>query len=343
MVHFTAMKHLLLHCLKCSHVMPNTVGFFTNVKKVVMKNTGVDVVRSRSADILENCEIVVDVGGVYDHDKKRYDHHQKTFDKKFPDRNIKLSSAGLVYYHYGKDIISEICNGQVKEPHLTKIYQNVYNDFIEHIDGIDNGVDIASGELNYQISTTLSSRVSYFNPRWNSDQSDTIRNEQFIKAMQLTATEFVDNVLHFYEGWLPAHEIVQKVVAGRTDVDASGEILHFSSYCPWKSHLFEIEKDENIETPIKFVLYPDGDKGLYRIQAVNVAPGKFDLRLALPEPWRGIRDDELSKVSGIDGCTFCHASGFIGGNKSFDGALQMARTALAWNDNSKRQKLSTDA
>jgi len=37
------------------------------------------VIRTRDESILEQCDIVVDVGGVYNHDKKRYDHHQKTF------------------------------------------------------------------------------------------------------------------------------------------------------------------------------------------------------------------------------------------------------------------------
>ena len=50
--------------------------------------------------------------------------------------------------------------------------------------------------------------------------------------------------------------------------------------------------------------------------------------LSLPSEWRGVRDEDLSSVAGIEGCTFCHASGFIGGNKSYDGVLEMARVAL---------------
>lgn len=41
-----------------------------------------------------------------------------------------------------------------------------------------------------------------------------------------------------------------------------------------------------------------------------------------------MRDSELSKVSGIEGCVFCHASGFIGGNETYEGALRMARESL---------------
>ena len=51
-------------------------------------------------------------------------------------------------------------------------------------------------------------------------------------------------------------------------------------------------------------------------------------RLSLLEEWKGIRDEELSKLSGIAGCIFVHASGFIGGNNTYEGALEMARRAL---------------
>ena len=34
--------------------------------------------RSRDEDVLNECDIVVDVGAVYDPDRHRYDHHQKS-------------------------------------------------------------------------------------------------------------------------------------------------------------------------------------------------------------------------------------------------------------------------
>jgi uncharacterized UPF0160 family protein len=66
----------------------------------------------------------------------------------------------------------------------------------------------------------------------------------------------------------------------------------------------------------------------WRVQAVSVAPDRFESRKALPEKWRGMRDDELSKETGIPGCVFIHMSGFIGGNKTYEGALEMARAAI---------------
>lgn len=41
---------------------------------------------------------MLDVGGVYDPENDRYDHHQKGFEEVFGHGfNTKLSSAGLVY------------------------------------------------------------------------------------------------------------------------------------------------------------------------------------------------------------------------------------------------------
>lgn len=63
---------------------------------------------------------------------------------------------------------------------------------------------------------------------------------------------------------------------------------------------------------------------MWRVQAVTQEGTAFTNRLGLLEPWRGLRDAELTAASGIDGCKFCHASGFIGGNATYDGALAMA-------------------
>lgn len=47
----------------------------------------------------------------------------------------------------------------------------------------------------------------------------------------------------------------------------------------------------------------------------------------LPQ-WRGLRDEELCKESGIAGCVYVHMSGLNGGNQTFEGAVAIARSAL---------------
>lgn len=49
----------------------------------------------------------------------------------------------------------------------------------------------------------------------------------------------------------------------------------------------------------------------------------------LPKAWRGVRDDALSGLTGIPGCVFVHAAGFIGGSKTLEGAKEMAARGLA--------------
>ena len=54
--------------------------------------------RTRDSNILDTCDIVVDVGAVYDESKQRFDHHQRGFMEVFGHGfTTKLSSAGLVY------------------------------------------------------------------------------------------------------------------------------------------------------------------------------------------------------------------------------------------------------
>lgn len=54
--------------------------------------------RTRDPAILNTCDIVVDVGGIYDEAAQRFDHHQRGFTEIFGHGfTTKLSSAGLVY------------------------------------------------------------------------------------------------------------------------------------------------------------------------------------------------------------------------------------------------------
>ena len=99
---------------------------------------------------------------------------------------------------------------------------------------------------------------------------------------------------------------------------------------PWKDHLYALETENSSEPKVIYVLYPEGphEGAKWRVQAVSVSRDSFESRKALKEEWRGVRDEELDKVSGIKGCVFVHASGFIGGNKTFDGAMEMARRSI---------------
>lgn len=86
---------------------------------------------------------------------------------------IKLSSAGLVYKYFGKEILASIINEvwpdiakTLNEADIEKIYQKLYKNFVQEIDAKDNGVSVAKEER-YWVNTALGTRVSRFNKAWN--------------------------------------------------------------------------------------------------------------------------------------------------------------------------------
>lgn len=128
-------------------------------------------------NILETCDIVVDVGGKYDPSKHYYDHHMRygltlyillwskydelnlinlqisdfaetlstVIKKPGYDSQIKLSSAGLVYCHFGHEIIKQLVP-QASDNDIELIFKQVYHTLIKEIDGIDNGIPMYKEE-----------------------------------------------------------------------------------------------------------------------------------------------------------------------------------------------------
>ncbi|XP_077243101.1 MYG1 protein C694.04c-like [Tasmannia lanceolata] len=300
--------------------------------RLTNKFSAAEIVRTRDPQILNTLDAVLDVGGVYDPCQDRYDHHQKGFSEVFGHGfTTKLSSAGLVYKHYGLEIIAKELQLDEGHPDVHRLFLAVYKSFMEAIDAIDNGINQFDTDQppKYVNNTSLSSRVGRFNLDWmDPDQSSEKENEAFQRAMMLAGSEFLENVRFHAKSWLPARSIVMESLTARGDLDPSGEIMTLNRVCPWKLHLFELEEEMKIDPPIKYVLYQDDRSKSWRLQAVAVSPDSFESRRPLPLPWRGLRDDVLSQEAGIPGCVFVHMSGFIGGNQSYDGALAMAKAAL---------------
>ncbi|CAJ0588292.1 unnamed protein product, partial [Cylicocyclus nassatus] len=147
--------------------------------------------------------------------------------------------------------------------------------------------------------------------------------------------EFESSVNYLANVWWPAREIVEKAIDEAPQVDISGRIVHLSSGgVPWKEHFFQLEEEKGLASRrMTYMIYEDSSSGTYRVQAIpNNSLSTFDNRLPLPKIWRGLRDEELSNLCGIDGCVFVHMTGFIGGNKTFEGALAMAKKALEIGD-----------
>ena len=85
----------------------------------------------------------------------------------------KMSSAGLVYKYYGKEVIQNICKTIYKkklaEADIQRIFFKIYNSTMLEIDAHDNGVSCGSN-LSYDITSNLSRRVGMYNSPWNAPE-----------------------------------------------------------------------------------------------------------------------------------------------------------------------------
>ncbi|ELU42329.1 GAMM1 protein [Rhizoctonia solani AG-1 IA] len=233
------------------------------------------VKRTRDPKILETCDIVVDVGAEYDPERLLFDHHQRGFTEVFGNGfKTKLSSAGLIYKHFGPEIIANQLQLNPTDGKVQELWLKLYGDFIEAIDGIDNGVLQYPSEISpaYRSRTDISSRVGHLNPRWN-ESVDSDGVDVSYMTSELTGTEFLGRLDYLANAWWPARDLVLHALEARTQVDPSGRIIAFEQFAPWKE-----------QKPI-YVLYPDETGGNWRIQAVPVSPDSFESRKALPEMW----------------------------------------------------------
>lgn len=182
----------------------------------------------------------------------------------------------------------------------------------------------------YKDPTNIAARVSRLNPSWTEESTpeDEIY-KRFEKAVEITGAELVAAVENIANSYLPGRSITKSGFDARFDVDPSGKIIVLPQFCPYKSHLTDLEEAHNLnedQLPL-YVLFADQSSS-WRIQAIAIESGSFVTRKALPEPWRGVRDEELSTLTGVPGCIFIHASGFIGGAKTKDAVLRLAKLAL---------------
>lgn len=128
--------------------------------KILPKYTESPIVRTRDVKTFPLCNMLIDVGAVYNASEGRFDHHQATFVDTYDDaHDIKLSSAGLIYKHFGREIvqylISQLPGVAIDEATLTKLVLRTYDHFVLELDAIDNGVEVSASPIKYKCVQVL--------------------------------------------------------------------------------------------------------------------------------------------------------------------------------------------
>ena len=249
------------------------------------------IVRSRDEKQLALCEYVCDVGGIYDPQKKRFDHHQVTYQG-------PLSSAGMVLLYLKEEKLLDACE-----------YQFLNQTLILGVDAQDNGRDPSPlGVLSF------SALVAHLNPvHYNALPQE--MDAAFHQAV-LFVLGYLQRLKERFIYAQSCKEMVQQAMEG------SCFCLLFSESLPWQDLFFELGGAHH---PALFVIMPSGAHWKLRGIPPTLSE-KMRVRIPLPVEWAGLSGEDLCKASGIDGAIFCHKGQFISVWKTRQDALM----ALLW-------------
>lgn len=248
-------------------------------------------VRTRDLAQLAECDIVVDVGGIFDVASRRFDHHQKSY-------TGELSSAGMVLDWLEAD-------GHVP-PTLARQLRSQYT---QHIDAVDTG-RVVTGPRVPCISSLVATLAAGAGGAFDAGFGHALDFAHRVVTSVATAQREVE----------AARAVVK---AAMSEAEATGSrVLWFDGYVRWKTAYFELG---GVEHPTWFVAFPDGDR--WKLVCIPPEPGSFANKRDLPAAWAGLTDADLEAASGVEGALFCHKNRFIAAfttRAALDAALEIA-------------------
>lgn len=264
-----------------------------------------EVIRSREDHFLSEADIVVDVGGIYDPEKLRFDHHQ-TAGAGHRENGIPYASFGLVWKSFGQ----QICESN-------DVALKIDKKLVSYIDAVDNGVSTFDMVFEDVYPYTI---VDFFFSFKNFDDT--------VEELDKTFIILVEEAKKLIKREIKKEKIYESLRNKIFEIYSKSEdrgIIILNERLPWERIL------SSLPEPI-FVVYPgEGDNGEYKnwiAQGVPVKENSFELRKYFPESWAGKTGNELVKLTGVVDVTFCHRKRFIVSAKTREGAIEIAQKAL---------------
>lgn len=232
--------------------------------------------RTRDLRFLKDCEYVCDVGGVYNPQLKKFDHHQN-------DYQGDMSSAGMVLLYLKEQaIITE------------EEYSFLERSLIAGIDAHDNGkANIEPGVCTFSQVVTNFAPTSY-------EASEEQMKESFLQALHFVCGHLERMMDRYHYVYECRKEVIEAM-------KLKDKLLIFNKSIPWMDVFFDMDGEHH---PALFVIMPAGTHWKLR----GIPPSskeRMKVRLPLPEEWAGLMDEDLRNKTGIPGAIFCHKGRFI--------------------------------
>lgn len=276
-----------------------------------LERDGVDHVleRTRDPDAIGRAAIVWDVGGRFDAEANRFDHHQRGAPVR--EDGTPFSAAGLVWRRHGTDAVRRALP-EAERDFAPEIATEIERTLIRRIDAIDNGIgDKGDG-------TGLATLIGDMNPEWDSPDAEGKRagDAAFARAAALA-----EGVVRRRIAVLRARMAAEAAVLAAHRRAEDPRLLLLDRGMPWK-HVVHAR-----ELPVLLTVSP-ASNGNWMLDTVPPEPGSFEQKLPLPASWAGLPEDALRRETGVADAVFCHLRRFVAAARSRDGALAMARLAL---------------
>ncbi len=275
-----------------------------NNSKKFFGKTKIEIIRTRDAKIIQSGDIVIDIGGIYDSAKFRFDHHQNGLEKR--SNEIPYAAFGLVWKEYGE----EICGS-------SEIAEEIDVHIVQSIDALDNGVDIYKSLYADLTPCLFADVINAFNFLVKGNKENLDKN--FLEATDL-AKNILEREIARIQFEIKERKIVEEIYKRTKDK----RIIILDRYCSdnaWQKVL------EKYPEPL-FVVRTAQENKLWQVRAIKKYSDSFELRKNLPEEWAGKTDEDLANETGVPDAIFCHKKKFIAVAKSKKGAIELARLAL---------------
>lgn len=282
-----------------------------------LRQPGVDheFIRTRDAAVITRADIVWDVGGVHDVAANRFDHHQRGAPLRGD--GTPFSSAGLVWQVYGARAVAGLLGQGADAAFAGEIAGEIDESVVRRIDEQDNGVATEAPVKRDNLG--LARLIEDCNPAWDDPAANGpgAGDAAFQEAVQM-----VEGVLRRRVAGLRARHAAQSAVMAAFRQGADPRILVLERGMPWKNVVF------SQDLPVLFTVSP-ASNGNWMVDAMPPEPGSFAQRLPLPENWAGLQNEALASETGVADAVFVHLRRFVAAAKSREGALALARLALA--------------
>lgn len=239
---------------------------------LIIGNVVEEIVRLENHENLPTDGIIGDIGRVYDHSARRYDHHQEWLTR---DDGYPYATAGLIWKHYGEQIVKEVLDDpKIDSKAVSFVIKEVDEVFMKSIDAADSDNKYYT-ESHCSVGMVDVLTFSYIIDLLNQDDVHCIGNTgAYMKGFDITVDVVESLIFNAYKHY-------QEINSFKNEVEYRNDSVNIV-----------ISKNKNFKYDNELALryFPDVDfyispslhlEGSYQMLAIRPNPKKRDVKIPI--------------------------------------------------------------